>query len=164
MRKLFYLSMIATSLMLTACNKGAFSSQLRFLVSNEYGTRAVLNGIGESGLNIAWEEGDFIEYNLEVYLGSIEGLLLDTKKALDKVEGRIVYENGSWITYEARGSSFKQVDYISIRSSKLECVVRSRFHYKNPRPDPFVCVWEQRIPFSEGEQTVLVKLPVGDKE
>ena len=67
MKKLFIWGITAISLLLTACNKGAFSSQLQFSVSDELETKAILNGADESGLDITWEEGDQIEYSVEVY-------------------------------------------------------------------------------------------------
>ena len=167
MKKMIMLGMTAILLILTACNKGAFSSQLKFSVSNEFGTRAVLNGTDESGLDIVWEEGDLIEYTVEVYRYSSQDPGVNLKKISDKMEGYLAYENGSWVTYEARGSSFTQVDHISVRSSSLENTVRSRFHCENgnyPSPDCFVAEWVQTIPFAEGEQTMLVKLPFGDRD
>lgn len=44
MKKLFIWGITAISLLLTACNKGAFSSQLQFSVSDELETKAILNG------------------------------------------------------------------------------------------------------------------------
>ena len=67
MKKLFIWGITAISLLLTACNTDTFSSQLQFSVSDELETKAILNGADESGLDITWEEGDQIEYSVEVY-------------------------------------------------------------------------------------------------
>lgn len=169
MKKLFIWGIIAFSLLLTACNKGAFSSQLQFSVSDELETKAILNGADESGLDITWEEGDQIEYSVEVYRNLSQEQGPDLRKAIDKVEGKLVYENGYWVTYEANGSSYKQVDFIFVRSSTLESVIRSRFQCQNgdlrqPTPDTFTAEWVQTVPFAEGQQTILVRLPLGNSE
>lgn len=169
MKKLIILGIATISLMLTACNKGAFSSQLLFSVSDELETRAILNGADESGLDITWEEGDQIEYSVEVYRNLSLEQGADLRKALDKVEGKLVYKGGYWVTYEANGSSYKQVDYISVRSSTLESVIRSRFQCQNgdmrqPTPDTFTAEWVQTVPFAEGQQTILVRLPFGNSD
>ena len=92
-------------------------------------------------------------------------------RTLDKEEGKLVYESGSWVTYRAHGSSFSKVDHISVHASTLDCSVRMRFFCQNGDmkqamrygdPNYFVAEWVRTIPFEEGPQTVLVALPFGN--
>ena len=140
--------------MITACNKGVFSAQLKYEVSNGTETRAILNGIDQSGIDVTWEEGDMIVLKVEVTKGESE--------IMDSVEGKLVYENGSWATYVVQGTSISKVDCISVSSSTLDCKVVTHFSCQNGVPmvaDPnyFSATWIQTIPFAEGQQTVLVK-------
>ena len=150
-----------TILTLAACGKFGFSAQYKYDVSEDYGTRAILNGHAhdETGPDITWEEGDVIEFKVQVIKGE--------NRTLDKEEGKLVYESGSWVTYRAHGSSFSEVDHISVHASTLDCSVRMRFFCQNgdlrhADPSYFVSEWVRTIPFEEGLQTVLVALPFGN--
>lgn len=161
MKKLILLALAAAAMMLTSCNKGLFSSQIKFDVSDTAGTKAVLNGVGESGMiNVTWEEGDFFQFDVEVYPENA----LPYTLPWNKVEGKLVYEDGSWVIYEAHGSSFTKEDYISVGAPSLNCIVRASFLCTNGDlrtgdPNCFTCSWVQTVPFAEGPQTIQVKLP-----
>ena len=168
MKALTILTLSACSLLFAACGKFGFSAQYKYDVSEEYGTRATLNGHNEFGPDITWEEGDIIYFNVVVFKGE-----LWERGILDKEEGKLVYENGSWVTYRAHGSSFSKVDCISVHASTLDCSVRMRFFCQNGDmkqamrygdPNYFVAEWVRTIPFAEGQQTVLVTLPFGNQE
>ena len=156
-----FLATAACAMMFTSCSKFGYSAQYKYDVSDEYGTRAILNGHDESGPDITWEEGDLIEFKVEVIRGE--------HRTLDREEGKLVYENGSWTTYRAHGSSFSKVDRISVHASTLDCMVRMRFFclngdFRNGDPNAFSATWVSTIQFSEGIQTVLVSLPFADSE
>lgn len=167
MKKLTILTLVACAVLFAACGKFGFSAQYRYDVSEEYGTRAILNSHAhdETGPDITWEEGDIIEFQVQVIKGE--------KRTLDKEEGKLVYESGSWVTYRAHGSSFSKVDHISVHASTLDCSVRMRFFCQNGDmkqamrygdPNYFVAEWVRTIPFAEGQQTVLVTLPFENQE
>lgn len=154
MKTLFYLSVAALLLMISTCSKSVFSAQIKYEISNGTDTKAILNGIDPSGFNVIWEEGDMIVLKVEVIKGDSE--------TLDSVGGKLVCENGSWVTYVAHGNSFSRVDCISVSSSTLDCKVKTRFSCQNGNlqvadPNSFSAAWTQTIPFAEGQQTVLVK-------
>ena len=156
MKKLLILALATSAMLLISCDKFGYSAQYKYDVSDEYGTRAILNGHDETGPDITWEEGDIIEFEVQVFK--------EEYLTLAKEEGKLVYENGSWVTYKVYGSSFSKVDCISVHASTLDCSVRMRFSCQNgdlrhPDSNSFVCTWVRTIPFAEGLQTVLVKLP-----
>ena len=166
MKHLTILALAAYALLFASCGKFGLSAQYKFDVSEEYGTRAILNGHArdETGPDITWEEGDIIYFNVVVFKGE-----LWERGILDKEEGKLVYENGSWVTYRAHGSSFSKVDCISVHASTLDCSVRMRFLCQNgdlrhADPNYFLAVWVRTIPFAEGLQTVLIELPFGNQE
>lgn len=152
MKRLVYLSVAVCALILTACHKNSYSSQVRFNVSDGIETKAIL----DAGTSIVtWEEGDVIEYRLEVVQGK------DGNN--EKVDGKLVYEQGSWATYVAQGSSFSKVEGIPVNSSSLESEIKMSFTCENGdsssgNPNYFLTHWVQTVPFTEGRQTVLVKL------
>lgn len=161
MKWLTILALAASALLFASCGKFGFSAQYRYDVLEEYGTRAILNDHAhdETGPDITWEEGDIIEFQVQVIKGE--------HRTLDREEGKLVYENGSWATYRAHGSSFSKVDRISVHASTLDCSVRMRFFCQNgdlryADPSYFVAEWVRTIPFEEGPQTVLVALPFGN--
>ena len=163
MKKLTILTLAACALLFASCGKFGLSAQYIFDVSEEYGTRAILNGHAhdETGPDITWEERDIIEFEVQVFKGEY--------RTLDKEEGKLVYENGSWVTYRAHGSSFSKVDRISVHSSSRDCSVRMRFFCQNgdlrhADSNYFLAEWVRTIPFEEGLQTVLVALPFGNHE
>lgn len=163
MKNLTILALAAYALLFASCGKFGLSAQYKFDVSEEYGTRAILNGHArdETGPDITWEEGDIIEFEVQVFKGEY--------RTLDKEEGKLVYENGSWVTYRAHGSSFSEVDHISVHASTLDCSVRMRFLCQNgdlrhADSNYFLAEWVRTIPFAEGLQTVLIELPFGNQE
>ena len=151
MKKTIALTMAAFSLMLTACNKDTYFSQLGFEVS-DVSTRAIWNQ-GDV-VSFTWEEGDLIELKVEV----VQDKGKTEKKTMDQVEGKLVYENGAWVTYEAEGSSFSKVDFIPVSSSTLDCKVKTTFSFESG----FSAHWTHTVPFTEGRQTVLVMFPYGN--
>lgn len=136
-------------LLLNGCNKTEYNAHLRFDVSDEFETKAIINGLTESGIDIIWEEGDEISLDVNTYMDEMP-------KPLNTVEGKLVYQDGKWKTYQAKGSSFVEKESISISSPFLNSKVRIRFSCIN---DTFVAAWVRTIPFSEGVQTILVTLP-----
>lgn len=151
MNKTIALTLAAFSLMHTACDKDAYSSQLGFEVS-DVSTRAIWNQGGV--ISFTWEEGDLIELKVEV----VQDKGKTGKKTTDQVEGKLVYENGAWVTYEAEGSSFSKVDFIPVSSSSLDCKVKTTFSFRSG----FSADWTQTVPFTEGRQTILVMFPFGN--
>jgi len=151
---------IAAAILLSACNAFDYTAQLIFDVSDEIKTRAILNRTGESGPDVTWEDGDFVSLKIEVNRGGENG---NPPKNFDTVDGKIVYENGSWVTYVARGSSFSKTEQITVSSPTMDCYVMMRFTLINgdrdTNPDHFEVVWEEYIPFSEGPHSILVQLP-----
>lgn len=175
MKKIILLA-IATILLLPACNKigeqdskeysGEFISQLVFEVSDKVETRGILNLNKENGIwNVTWEDGDLITFKVEVlqeFPGQTGGLI--NRTLLDKVEGKVVYENDTWTTYIYEESNFKETEQISISSPSLDyCYVWTTFDFfngeKRTDPDHFECTWHQIFPFKEGQQSVLIQLP-----
>ena len=82
----------------------------------------------------------------------------------DGLDGKVVYEKGSWVTYVAHGSSFSKTEQISVSSPTMDSYVLMRYTLINGdrETDPenhFEVVWEEYRPFSEGKQSVLVQLP-----
>ena len=151
MKKTIALTMAAFSLMLTACNKNAFSSQLGFEVSS-VSTRAIWNQGGD--ISFTWEEGDLIALKVEV----VPDMGKTGKKMTDQVEGKLVYEKGKWVTYMAEGSFFSNVEFIPVRSSTLDCKVKTTFSFRSG----ISADWTQTVPFTEGRQTILVMFPFGN--
>ena len=152
---------IAVAILLPACNAFKYSAQLKFDVSDMIQTKATLNNHGETGPDITWEEGDLVTLKVEVNQGGDNGV---PPKNYDTVDGKIVYENGAWVTYVARGSSFSKTEQITVTSPTLDCYVMMRYFLSNGdrETDPehhFEVVWEEYRPFSEGRQSILVQLP-----
>ena len=153
-----YLSIAAVMvLLLGACNKLGYNAQLRFEVSDELETKAILNGHSESGADIIWEEGDVIILGIEIYQDEM-------RMPLNTVDGKLVYQDGKWKTFEAKGSSFVEKESISVSSPFLGSKVRIRFLCNNgdirkPDANTFTAEWVRVIPFSEGLQTIQVTLP-----
>ena len=107
---------IAVAILLPACNAFKYSAQLKFDVSDMIQTKATLNNHGETGPDITWEEGDLVTLKVEVNQGGDNGV---PPKNYDTVDGKIVYENGAWVTYVARGSSFSKTEQITVTSPPL---------------------------------------------
>ena len=153
-----YLSIAAVMvLLLGACNKLGYNAQLKFEVSDELETKAILNGHSETGADITWEDGDVIILGIEIYQDEM-------RMPLNTVDGKLVYQDGKWRTFEAKGSSFVEKESISISSPFLGSKVRIRFLYNNgdirkPDANTFAAEWVRVIPFSEGLQTIQVTLP-----
>ena len=156
MKSVSILALTACTVLFSSCDKFGYSAQYKYDVSDEYGTtRAILHGHDDSGPDITWEEGDMIEFTVKV---------MKDERTLNKEEGKLVYENGSWVTYKAYGSSFTKVDHISVHASTLDCSVRIRFSctngdIKTADPNCFTSTWVRTVPFEEGLQTILVTLP-----
>ena len=153
-----FLSLAASvTLMLSGCNKLGYNAQFMFDVSDEFETKAILNGHSESGANILWEEGDVIILGIEIYQDEI-------RMPLNTVDGKIVYQDGIWKTFEAKGSSYVEKESISVSSPFLNSKVRIRFLCNNgdirkPDANTFAAEWVRVIPFSEGLKTIQVTLP-----
>ena len=153
---------IAVAIMLPACNAFKYSAQYKFNVSDEIQTRAILNGHPETGPDITWEDGDFVTFRVEVNQSGDHGF--NPPKNYDAVDGKVVYEKGSWVTYVAHGSSFSKTEQNSVSSPTMDSYVLMRYTLINGdrETDPenhFEVVWEEYRPFSEGKQSVLVQLP-----
>ena len=153
---------IVVTVLLPSCNAFKYSAQYKFNVSDEIQTKATLNSHDETGPDITWEEGDFVTLRVEVYQSGDHGF--NPPKNYDTVDGKIVYENGSWVTYVARGSSFSKTEQITVSSPTMDSSVLMRYTLINGdrETDPehhFEVVWEEYRPFSEGKQSVLVQLP-----
>ncbi|MCR5017487.1 MAG: hypothetical protein K6A64_01665 [Bacteroidales bacterium] len=153
-----YLSIAAVMvLLLGACNKLGYNAQLKFEVSDELETKAILNGHSETGADITWEDGDVIILGIEIYQDEM-------RMPLNTVDGKLVYQDGKWRTFEAKGSSFVEKESISVSSPFLGSKVRIRFLCNNgdirkPDANTFAAEWVRVIPFSEGIQTIQVTLP-----
>ena len=153
-----YLSIAAVMvLLLGACNKLGYNAQLKFEVSDELETKAILNGHSETGADITWEDGDVIILGIEIYQDEM-------RMPLNTVDGKLVYQDGKWRTFEAKGSSFVEKESISVSSPFLGSKVRIRFLCNNgdirkPDANTFAAEWVRVIPFSEGIQTIRVTLP-----
>ena len=153
-----YLSIAAVMvLLLGACNKLGYNAQLKFEVSDELETKAILNGHSETGADITWEDGDVIILGIEIYQDEM-------RMPLNTVDGKLVYQDGKWRTFEAKGSSFVEKESISVSSPFLGSKVRIRFLCNNgdirkPDANTFTAEWVRVIPFSEGIQTIQVTLP-----
>ena len=153
-----YLSIAAVMVLLFgACNKLGYNAQLKFEVSDELETKAILNGHSETGADITWEEGDVIILGIEIYQDEM-------RMPLNTVDGKLVYQDGKWRTFEAKGSSFVEKESISVSSPFLGSKVRIRFLCNNgdirkPDANTFTAEWVRVIPFSEGLQTIQVTLP-----
>ena len=153
-----YLSIAAVMvLLLGACNKLGYNAQLKFEVSDELETKAILNGHSETGADITWEDGDVIILGIEIYQDEM-------RMPLNTVDGKLVYQDGKWRTFEAKGSSFVEKESISVSSPFLGSKVRIRFLCNNgdirkPDANTFAAEWVRVIPFSEGLQTIQVTLP-----
>ena len=150
-------SLIAAMGLLNACSKLAYNTQLRFEVSNELETKATLVDHSESGADIIWEEGDVITMEIDIYQDV-------TKSPLNSVNGMILYQDGKWKTYEAKGSSLVEQESISVSSDFPDSKVRINFKCvngdtTNPDENTFIAHWVRVIPFTEGPQTILVTLP-----
>lgn len=83
---------------------------------------------------------------------------------LNTVDGKLVFQDGKWKTFEAKGSSFVEKESISVSSPFLGSKVRIRFLCNNgdirkPDANTFTAEWVRVIPFSEGIQTIQVTLP-----
>ncbi|MBR5397306.1 MAG: hypothetical protein IK145_05590 [Bacteroidales bacterium] len=156
-RKLLLSLPAAMVLLMGACNKLEYNAQFKFDVSDEFETRAILNGHSESGADITWEEGDEIIMSIEIYQDGM-------RWPLNTVDGKLVYEEGKWKTYKAKGSSFVEKESISVSSPFLNSKVRIRFQcnngdIRNPDANTFSSEWVRTIPFTEGLQSILVTLP-----
>ena len=153
-----YLSLAAAMvLLLGACNKLGYNAQLKFEVSDELETKAILNGHSETGADITWEEGDVIILGIEIYQDEM-------RMPLNTVDGKLVFQDGKWKTFEAKGSSFVEKESISVSSPFLGSKVRIRFlcnngNIRKPDANTFTAEWVRVIPFSEGLQTIQVTLP-----
>lgn len=153
-----YLSLAAAMVLLFgACNKLGYNAQLKFEVSDELETKAILNGHSETGADITWEEGDVIILGIEIYQDEM-------RMPLNTVDGKLVFQDGKWKTFEAKGSSFVEKESISVSSPFLGSKVRIRFLCNNgdirkPDANTFTAEWVRVIPFSEGIQTIQVTLP-----
>lgn len=153
-----YLSLAAAmALLFGACNKLGYNAQLKFEVSDELETKAILNGHSETGADITWEEGDVIILGIEIYQDEM-------RMPLNTVDGKLVFQDGKWKTFEAKGSSFVEKESISVSSPFLGSKVRIRFLCNNgdirkPDANTFTAEWVRVIPFSEGLQTIQVTLP-----
>lgn len=165
MKKVLLLTIAAASIILTSCGKLGFTAQLKFDVSDKCTTKAILNGHTDSGLDITWEEGDEIAFDIEIYQGSETSRNPISRLPLSTTDGKLVYQDGIWKIYVASGSSFVETESLSVSSPVLDSRVRISFLCTNgdvnkPDPNTFVSAWVQVIRFSEGPQTVLVQLPV----
>ena len=147
----------AATVFLSSCNKHEYNARLKFDVSNELETKAILISHSESGADIIWEEGDEITFGIEIFKD-------DIMKPLNSMDGKLVYQEGKWKTYEAKGPSFVEQESITVSSQFPDSKVRIRFRFingdiRNPDANTFITEWVRVIPFSEGHQTVLVTLP-----
>ena len=166
MNRWLFLAIATCMLVLSACSKNRFSAQYKYDVSDSIETKAFLGSPMESGINIIWEDGDLIAFKVEIYRDIVTAKMMITK-IVERVEGKLVYENGSWITYRANGSSFSKVDHISISSPTLNCKVGMRFSctiIDRENGDSNHIVWDSIRPFSEGLQSILVTPPFGNRK
>ena len=194
---LFFL--FAAIIMLSACERtadpvdpmlnlftevtGESQANFRFVISDRIGTRSIVRG-----KNITWEEGDFISFRLRVisiawstlqeFAKSPGGLLPVADYGV--IEGKFVYESGSWVTYLYSGdteigfreraagvvkdnSSFYKTEEVTVDSpGDGYCAVEAKYIYTSGElsdPNCYQLEWNQTLPFDEGTQTVTVQLP-----
>ena len=162
MKKIYLLATTVIALLLTSCSKEEFHAQYVFVVSDEMETKAVFNGHNEKGPDITWEEGDNVRVTIEVY--DPNHIPMKEEDYLDLVNGKCVYESGKWETYVAQGESFVKTDCFSVRSPMLGSMVSMHFFYENGsminnNKDYFCTGWNRSELFTEGRQTIEVKLP-----
>lgn|SRR5574344_2233717 len=148
---------------LVSCDKfnSRYYAKYSFDVSDLSSTKATIAGHDENGLQICWEEGDEINVEICSYKSSGE-LSVDgiTKVApTSTVRGKIVFENGSWVIYENSG----KVDGILVGAPSKNGCVTIRYSCDNLgaklNKDCFFATWFDKIPFTEGLQTVKVTVP-----
>ncbi len=157
MKKTILLAAAALLLILTSCDKWGYTAQYSFNVSDKLETKAILNSADESGIDITWEEGDEISVSVEVYADKV-------MMPISTASGKLVYENGDWTTYVAKGRSYTKAEYISVNSTTLNCKVRMRYLCLNGDlahgdPNAFDAEWVRTYPFAEGAQSILITLP-----
>lgn len=195
--------MFAAIIMLSACERnadpvdpmlnlftevpGGCYAHYRFEISDKIETRSIVKGN-----SIIWEEGDMIHFQLRVISiawselqalaqnrgGFIGGVIPCTDYGT--VEGKFVYENGSWATYLYSGdinireraagvaqddSSFSKTEEVTLVSPDDGgyCAVEAQFIYSYGEltdRNHYQIDAGMMLPFTEGTQTIVVHLPL----
>ena len=122
---------------LAACNKfGAdrdkvFSTRLRINVEEYPETRVIRDKSKDLPYGITWEDGDVFSFRLEALVPEEElrGGLLTDEDILFQAIGKLIREDGEWITYLKEGNDYKKCEVVQIDSLREGSLLFVKFTF-----------------------------------
>ena len=156
-------------LLLTSCGKGEISARYFPRVSEDADTRATWDDIEHS---VEWENGDMLNLQIDVGLQvpkeHFDGIWPYKYGSVQRINVRLVFNNGKWSTYRLIDGTWSEVDCIVVSAPSTDYEVRLRNTYDNKdqvgedSSERFMVSTWWTIPFIQGDQILDIRIPFED--
>ncbi len=162
MKKVFLI--ISALLAVSACNKTeeglvedpVYVCHLRLDVQ-DMETKAIYH---LNDHTMTWEEGDVISLSILGIDPDFHDVFIPAENKMFNIKGKLINENGSWITYINEGGEFVKRETVELRTTckNTRVDVDFNFSYMNSENGHGESRWHRGFDFQEGELTMELNL------